>query len=322
MQRSFFNLTVMALVTVLGMGSAVAAEPAPVMLNPHIVLTKDMLTVGDLFEPAGPNADHVLAAAPKAGTELTLTRDELQRVADSFHIDWHSDDANLTAVIERDALIVTPAMLSEALAKSDLSSKIDKEADIAVQSPVDGIVLNGQALPDIRFEAVSYDALSQSFTAIAVLSRDGKTVLRTIVAGLATKMIDVPVLTTAMERGVRIGSADVTTIRLPAKDMKPSQLTRLDDIVGMVTKKTIHAEQPLAKTDLAEPVLVRRNEIVTVVYQNGAIALSTKARSLVNGVRGETVQLENPSSKKIIEATVTGPQQVTISMDGMASING
>jgi flagella basal body P-ring formation protein FlgA len=314
--------TVSLLISVM-MGNVQAAEPgmAPaVMLNPRIVLDKDVLTVGDLFEPGGPNADHVLAMAPAAGTDLTLTCAELQRVADAFHLDWHSDDPSLTAVIERNAMLVTPDMLAKALAKADLAGKIDTDAEIAVQSPANGVVMTGQDMPDITFEAVSYDPLSQKFTATAVLTRGGDKPVRTAIAGVATRLMDVPVLNAPVERGARIGSSDITVMRLPVKDVRASMINRAQDLIGMVTRRTLDPQKPILKADLVPPVLIHRNEIVTVTYKNGAMSLTTKAKALANGVKGEVVQLENPSSKKLIEATVTGPQQAIISLDDTISL--
>lgn len=313
------SLTILATLSLLS-GPAFAGDL--VSLNPRVILTKGVLTVGDLFQPAGSYAEHVLAPAPKAGSELTLTRADLQRVADTFRLDWHSDDADLTVTVERDALVVTPTMLSEALAKSDLTNLVDADADITVQSPADGVAVMGQEMPDIAFEDLRYDALKQSFTATALMKRDGKLLAKSQISGLAARMIDVPVLTSSVERGVSIGKSDITTVRLPAKDVKASVVSSVADVVGMIAKRTLSAQQPLAKSDLVAPLMVRRNEIVIVTYKNGSIVLSTRARAMANGTKGETVQLQNPASKKIIEAVVTGPQQATITMDSALAING
>lgn len=314
------TLTLLAILSTLTSTGAMAGDM--VTLNPHVILTKGVLTVGDLFEPAGSYAEHVLAPAPKAGSELTLTRADLQRVADTFRLDWHSSDEALVATIERDALVVTPDMLTQALNKSDLTNLIDAGADITVQAPLDGVAVMGQDMPEIAFEGISYDPLKQTFTANVILKRDGKVLAKSAVSGIAARMIDVPVLTANIERGTTISKSDVTTVRLPAKDVKAVLASSIDDVVGMVAKRTLSAQQPLAKSDLAAPLMVRRNEIVVVTYQNGPIVLSTRARALANATKGETVQLQNPNSKKIIEAVVTGPQQTTISMDSALAISG
>lgn len=320
--RTFIMMTkVTALLGVIALSAPAYADDV-VTLNPHVILAKEVLTVGDLFSGAGPHADHILAPAPKPGSELVLKQTDLQRVTDAFRLTWDNGDPSVTATIERDAVLVTPMMLSEALGKSDLADKIASDADILVDSPVDGIALNGQGLPDMAFDALSYDPLTQRFSGIAKLSRDGKVVSRTPISGMAAKMLDVPMLSGPIDRGMQIGSTDVISVRMPARDVKPGMVTHTEDLVGMVARRALKNNAPIAKNDVIPQILVRRNEIVSVTYKNGTIVLTTKARALANAAKGDTVQLENPSSKKIIEAVVTGPQQTTVTMDTTVSISG
>ena len=312
----------LALAMTTSLSPCFAAEPVAVTLNPQVFLTKDVLTVGDLFQPAGADADHVLSPAPAIGKDLTLNAADLQRVAYIFHLDWHGTDPSLTATIARDAMIVTPDMLATALQQSDLTNKMDPDAEISVQTPADGIMVEGRDAPGIAFENVSLDPLTHNFTATAIVSHPGQAETRTAISGLATHMVDVPVLNTPIERGARIGSGDITTLRLPEHDLRASYATHAEELIGMVTRRSLDANKPLAKNDLTPPVLVHRNEIVTVIYKNGLMALTTKARALANAGKGDTIQLENPSSKKIIEATVTGPQQTTITADSTVAISG
>ncbi|HEY1096480.1 MAG TPA: flagellar basal body P-ring formation chaperone FlgA, partial [Alphaproteobacteria bacterium] len=195
-------------------------------------------------------------------------------------------------------------------------------AEISLSQPVEGIIVPGHEKPLLTVTNIAYDALSQNFTATVLASRDGKILNKTLVAGLATEMTDVPVLTAPIERGAIIGNADVSTVRMPKKSLRLGIVDHLNDIVGMAAKRNLRANETLDKASLMSPVLVRRNQIVTVTYKNGPITLSTKARAMANAARGETVQLENPTSKKIIEAVVTGPQQTTVQMDTTIVING
>lgn len=57
----------------------------------------------------------------------------------------------------------------------------------------------------------------------------------------------------------------------------------------------------------ANAIAVRRGDAVLLVYQVGGISLSTRAQAMENGAVGQNVRLTNPTSNRIVVATVTGP---------------
>jgi flagella basal body P-ring formation protein FlgA len=296
---------------------------APLELNTHIMLQKDVLTVGDVFaNTSSSTAKRVLAPAPALGQNLVLTETDLTRISSTFRLGWKNTDPNVTVTVERDAMLIDHKTLINVLGESDLASQIDNGTEISVLRPADGIVVSGHDMPQLTITDISYDPLSQNFTAVVLASRDRKIINKTTISGMATKMMDMPILSAPVDRGSIIGKSDVVTVRVPVKSIRFGMVDRLQDIVGMVAKRNLRANEPVEKSSLTPPVLVRRNEIVTVTYQNGPIVLSTKARALANAARGETVQLENPISKKLIEAVVTGPQQTVVQMDHLTLTNG
>ena len=54
-------------------------------------------------------------------------------------------------------------------------------------------------------------------------------------------------------------------------------------------------------------VLVHRGDLVTLVYVAPGLQLTTHARALTDAGLGDTVQLVNQQSNRVVDATVTGP---------------
>jgi flagella basal body P-ring formation protein FlgA len=67
----------------------------------------------------------------------------------------------------------------------------------------------------------------------------------------------------------------------------------------------VSAQAPL-QSGVGE-IAVRRGQAVTVVYQVGGITLSTRMQAVENGFVGQSVRLNNPTSSRVVIATVTGP---------------
>ncbi len=79
----------------------------------------------------------------------------------------------------------------------------------------------------------------------------------------------------------------------------------LDDpaaAVGLEAKVAIYAGKPLHPGDLGPPTLVERNQLVTLVYLSGGLAISTEGRALARGSEGDKVRVMNLGSRN----TVTG----------------
>jgi hypothetical protein len=66
-------------------------------------------------------------------------------------------------------------------------------------------------------------------------------------------------------------------------------------------------QQLAAQAPSAANVAVRRGQQVTLLYQVGGLSLSARMQAMEDGAIGQSVRLANPSSNRVILATVTGP---------------
>jgi flagella basal body P-ring formation protein FlgA len=82
----------------------------------------------------------------------------------------------------------------------------------------------------------------------------------------------------------------------------PGALTDPDAAVGLEARVAIYAGKPVRPGDLGPPTLVERNQLVTLVYRSGELAISTEGRALSRGSEGEEIRVMNLGSRN----TVTG----------------
>ncbi len=131
-------------------------------------------------------------------------------------------------------------------------------------------------------------------------------------------MINAPVLVERVRRGETITDKDLSYVKILNRDVHANMIIDAQDLIGMTPRRTLASNQIILDTDITSPILVKRNDIINVTLKNGAIQLSTKARAVSDGAKGDVVQIMNPTSKKIIEAVVIGPQQAVVD----ANLNG
>jgi flagella basal body P-ring formation protein FlgA len=82
----------------------------------------------------------------------------------------------------------------------------------------------------------------------------------------------------------------------------PGALTDPGQAVGLEARVAIYAGKPVRPGDLGPPTLVERNQLVTLVYLSGGLAISTEGRALTRGAEGDEVRAMNIGSR----TTVTG----------------
>ena len=82
----------------------------------------------------------------------------------------------------------------------------------------------------------------------------------------------------------------------------PGALSDPAQAVGLEARVSIYAGKPVRAGDLGPPTLVERNQLVTLVYLSGGLAISTEGRALSRGSEGDEVRVMNLGSRN----TVTG----------------
>lgn len=75
-----------------------------------------------------------------------------------------------------------------------------------------------------------------------------------------------------------------------------------DQAVGRQLRTTIQAGQMIHANSLTAPVLVRRNQLVTLTFKQGGLIITDQGRALDQGAAGEAIRILNTTSR----ATITG----------------
>ena len=99
-----------------------------------------------------------------------------------------------------------------------------------------------------------------------------------------------------------IGPEDLTLV---AAEL-PGALTDPEAALGLEAKVAIYAGRPVMSADLGSPALVQRNQIVTLIYLSGSLAISTEGRALARGSQGDTVRVLNLASRSAVTGRI-GP---------------
>jgi flagellar basal body P-ring formation protein FlgA len=141
-----------------------------------------------------------------------------------------------------------------------------------------------------------------------------KIYLTTFLVGLTSTVQASPMLTVSaqqIERGSIVSANDLTLVDSAGQ---PRRLGTLDSaaIIGKEARRTITAGQPIYGQDVQAPLLVKRNQSVTIVLSRGGLAIAASGKALSDGGLGAAVRVQNISSKQIVEGTVAADGVVRV----------
>lgn len=301
----------------------VAALAEQVKLNTQIEVEEDYVTVSDIFDPVVHGAEHVVSRAPAPGETLVFKADALMRIAKSFHLDWRPKSGYVQVMVRRASTQISldrvkEAIRQELISRYGIKSRKDTTWVVTLERVPGVFHVPSQLAPQIQFADVRFDRESSRFqTDIELYEGGGLSRLR----GEFYAMIGIPVPLHSIPKDEIITARDLHIVHVRKDKVSPSVQTNFDKVVGKSSKRMLRPDAPIAMQYLQEPLLVKRQRLVSVIYSVKNLVLTTKGVAMSNGSMGQVVQVKNLKSKRIIDSVVTGSDEVSVSFAGERAWN-
>lgn len=298
------------------LAASMLATTSPVVaatLKPAGTVAADQVRLGDLFDGLSPEqAQRVVTGAPAPGATLTLDAGTLGRIASSHGVSWRPIGPYDTVQLRRDSVEIGADQLRDSLRAALVEQGAAASIDVQLDNRSLSLFLPVGSDVSVRVEKLAYDPVRGRLTADLVTPATGPEQQRQSVTARAIDMVELPVLNRRLAPGEMIGEADLTYITMPRDRLAAGAIIDSADLVGKSTRRAVVANQPVNGRDVREPVIVEKGTLVTIVLQSGAMMLSSQGKALADGSAGELVRIVNTSSGRVIEATVAGPNLVTV----------
>ena len=86
----------------------------------------------------------------------------------------------------------------------------------------------------------------------------------------------------------------------------PGALTAREDAVGQEARVTLYAGRPVHDADVGAPAVVKRNQMVILIFQVSGLTIHADGRALERGGEGDVIRVMNMSSHLTVQGSV-GP---------------
>ncbi len=116
-----------------------------------------------------------------------------------------------------------------------------------------------------------------------------------------------------LARGEAVSKDDFELTRRDVARINYSYYTDSQKVAGTVVRRPLRAGRIITRGDVRPRKLVHRGKTVRITANSVGIVVAVKGVALDNASLGETVRVRNTSSKRIIEATVSGVDKVKVS---------
>jgi flagella basal body P-ring formation protein FlgA len=83
-------------------------------------------------------------------------------------------------------------------------------------------------------------------------------------------------------------------------------------VIGLAARRPLRAGAAVAAHDVAAAQVIKAGEMITVTYAEDGVSLSLQGKATTAAGVGETINVQNTASKKVIQAVVTGPGQAVV----------
>ena len=285
------------------------------------VTNSDMVLLGDIAVPLGQiapdmwgqlRAQPLWPAPPEEGKPLQINN---SRLAQALRQALGKEVAGRcilpsSLVIQRGGLVFH---------EEDLRSYVVKSLTPQLAAMPGEIELSDFRLPDYNFLAHSQQRVQLEPGKLtpgrvplrfAVQEADGNVLRRISGTVNLTLWITAPAASRAMNKGEALAAEAVTFMKVNASQLRdlpwdgrggPWQLNR-----------AINTGEPILQSDLVSQLMVKRGDVVNLVYMRGNLRIATQAQALSDGEPGATIAVRNLQTKKQVYAIVKDGSTVEI----------
>jgi flagella basal body P-ring formation protein FlgA len=292
---------------------ALAGTVARVTVPAKFTLSGDKVTLGSLLvlDPADAKltaelAAVVLAAAPAPGQTKVLPAVEILRRLESVGVTTKTHVIVVPAdvAIVREAQTVTPAEISQRVIDEFLPGLRWKEVRLERIDVVETILLP-KGKTEWIFNCHQGTDYAKPFYLNINFTVNGEVAKRVFLRTVLSVREHVAVALTELKPDQSIGEGDLRweSQRLLSTLQTPIEASSF--FRGRRPRAAIPAGRVLTENLFIAVPLVKRGDSVLLVFESDSMRVTTHAKALTMGFRGQRIQVMNPESGKVLSAEIT-----------------
>lgn len=270
-------------------------------------VTEKYIRLSDFFEGVSEDKDQDLIPSPSFGESKHYPHAWVRRLAKNFSLSWVPEHHKGISIY-REGAEISHTTIAESIQQYVFGDEMDANSQININYPAAAIVTTPKNVNFVITELKKTGG--QNFTATVHLL--GSDQYRTV-RGTIEKMQEMPVLKNTIQIGGVIRSEDIEIISITSRKVSVQHIQNPELIVGKTVRSySLKPGQLIRSADVADPIVIKKGNGVQIKIEGDGFEVTTKGRALASGVIGETIQVANIASKKVLDCIIQDSSTVLI----------
>jgi flagella basal body P-ring formation protein FlgA len=298
----------LAIAVALSCGCALAMP----LMKSDVTVSSAIVTFGDMFDNAGADAEKALFRAPNPGTTGNVDLRTILQAASRIGAPAFDTNGLEQVRVSRSFALVDQSMLTE-LIEANLRTKGILTGQMQIQAHFNDSfepIKAADSFQPAKLDALRYLPGSNSFTARYIV--DGLANALTL-SGTLDLLIEAPHLVASLPAGTVLAPEHIAMRPISIRQADAQGIPNYDQLIGKALNRPSRDGMLLRANDVSVPLTIAKNDLVTIVFQQGPMTLTVKGQAITSAAQGEALQVLNLASRRIISATAISPGAVAVS---------
>jgi len=305
--------------------SALAEDPGSstntVRLKTEAELPGPNITLGDVAEVTGPDADDLakldLGPVPWPGTKrlidatvvkIKLYRDDIDLTKVNITGDGCVVSTKTVVVPGREILDVARKLLLERLPWPSEDVRVDVDGQ-----PADHEVAAGSGKPTLEASMAGSFTAAGKVRVLVTGKVDGRSLFRTTVCFVVHVFAKVVVAGRDIHQGEIFSEDNVVGRRLDVTTLSPGNLYSEESaLIGKRAARSIRTGMPITRRMVIVPPIIARGDIVQITFKTEFLSLAARGLSKESGAPGQMIRVQNIDSGREVIGKVTPDGHVSV----------
>jgi flagellar basal body P-ring formation protein FlgA len=208
---------------------------------------------------------------------------------------------------------ITAQDVGEAVAEQLVSQGLESKAEATLSPGSPSVLYSSDHAIKISLHALQVDPKSKRWQAQVYFLNNGQTESVRPVAGTYTRLIEVPVVGRQLTRMDVIEEKDISFKVIPERLLRKDTILDPKQLVGLSPRNGITANRPINAVEITAPIVIKRGDLVEMVYHTPYIHIKATGLALEDGAKGSTIRIKNQKSQLAVSARVEGAGKVSVS---------
>lgn len=214
-------------------------------------------------------------------------------------------------VVERKSIELSQERIEEIYRKGVEDNAPWNKEDMVVQriaAPGRVVVPDGELSHEVTF--APRERFLGNVTALIDFLVDGEKVSSLRVTGRIEVALNIVQLVRPLRQNEIIGPDDLETRRIVTGEAPDRFFTQPEQAIGKRLLRNTASQQPLEARDLDKALVLKRGDLVTIVYDHPGLRLTARGQVKEDGASGDSIRVHNSTSNKTILCRVVDAQTV------------